>query len=357
MPTFDEMAAEEGLLARTLAFGPSKSRKTWWAATAAEAGFNVLLLNGDDGVHIIKQVSKEARSRIQVVNARDKFGFPYFCPLIGTLLKGESVIWDDTQDKIVHSKRSMAPGNRHYILDVKKLTANDVLVLDSWTALKTSVELQFAKENKLDLSDASKLEWDGYGYASRFLDWVLNQLKGLPCHVVVIGHSELHEKKKSVEINGKVQQITEWTRMQPISSSRAHANHLAKHFSDVLFFTIYGDGAFYIDTRASGDRDGGSRVIAPKKYKWEDLSFGKYINLMGVTPGNKEITSTSGVVRIMGDEVQGILDSLAMPAGRPNASLPAQASAKISLSAKDGTTATLATPVKNAGLAGLLPRK
>ena len=50
MPTLEAKSNEEsGMLLRELFYGPPKTRKTWLAGTAAEAGFNVILIDFFDG--------------------------------------------------------------------------------------------------------------------------------------------------------------------------------------------------------------------------------------------------------------------------------------------------------------------
>ena len=270
MPPADKQEALKPL--RELVFGPPKAKKTWWAAKAAEAGFNVVLVDGDDGTHILNQISDEAKSRIQIVDAVDKLNKSIMAVFMVNLLKGKPFVWDE-------QVKSMIVGNKndehsHYTFDVSKFTMNDVLIIDSWTALSWSVAFRYCIENAIDLSNATKTEWDGYGWSGRMLNWILNQLSALPCHVIVIGHQDEYSKRKS---DGKT---VEFTRTQVKSVSGPHSMQIAKHFSDVLFFKIVGS-AFKIDASANKDRDGGSRNIEPKTFDWNELQFGDIYKASG----------------------------------------------------------------------------
>ena len=51
MGKFGDDRKRKGLL-RALVYGPPKSRKTWWVTKLAEAGFNVLLCDIEDGAAV-----------------------------------------------------------------------------------------------------------------------------------------------------------------------------------------------------------------------------------------------------------------------------------------------------------------
>lgn len=273
MPPMTEDNAKKPL--RELIYGPPKTKKTWWAARAAEAGYNVILIDGDDGTHIIKNVDAKAQERIFLVDAVDKLNASVMALFMVNLLKGNPFVWDETRKERILSVTNAKVESSHISIDVSKLTMNDVLVLDSWSALVWSAAFRYSKENSIDLSDAGKTEWEGYRWCGSLLNWMLAQMAALPCHVIVIGHADVWEKKKK---DGKT---TEFQRTQPKSISGPHGMQLAKHFSDVLFFKIVGS-SYKIDATATSDRDGGSRNLAPKSYNWDELSFADLIKASGL---------------------------------------------------------------------------
>ena len=216
---------DNDMLLRLLCYGPAKSKKTWWIGKAAEAGYNVLLLDGDNGWHILKQIKPEAQKRIQVVNVMDELNQVIFAPMLTRLMKTGKIIWDEK------AKKTQFQTNENCIsIDLTKLTANDVLVVDSWTALVTSLMWQFAKENTIDLSEADKNDWDFYGWAGRLSLWVASRLTALPCHIVVIAHATMYEKRSK---DGK--KIISQKR-QIIGTSGPNAMQMPSKFSDILYF-------------------------------------------------------------------------------------------------------------------------
>jgi hypothetical protein len=265
-----EMVMNDDLLLRVLLFGAEKRKKSWWALNAAKFGFNVIMFDGDNSSHILRQIVPEARKRINVINLTDPEdgARSVFAPFLGQILKGQ-VVWDE-QDKIerlLPARVNLA--HSHYHFDLRKLSRNDVFLLDSWSAAAASMAIQSAIELGLQ-PDAVKREqaqdWDVFNYGSRYSAWLLNRLKALPCHVVVIGHQDTYERRT------KDQKTVMWQRLQIKGTSGNQALNMGQHFSDIFYFKLVGD-KIYIDTGVEQERMGGSRLIAPKKYAWEDLQF------------------------------------------------------------------------------------
>lgn len=263
---------EHNMLLRILAYGSAKTKKTWWAGKAAESNFNVLILDGDDGWHILKNIDPKYHNRINVINMVDTHKVPTFCLGATQLLKEYKLVWDE--EKKCSSK--LQPNANCIYPDLSKLTHNDVLVLDSWTALCWSLSFQYAKENGLDLSDAQKSEWDGYGWSGRLATWVLNQLQAVPCHVIVIAHQTMYEKRSK---DGKT---VEMQRQQILSVSGNHAMTVPSKFSDILTFSQRA-GIFKISSIGDWDKDGGARVVPPNVYDWDKLQFVDVVKLAGNT--------------------------------------------------------------------------
>jgi hypothetical protein len=147
---------------------------------------------------------------------------------------------------------------------------NDVVVIDSWTALAASTLIDWSLEQGIDLT-AQEREGDQFAllnFQSRFLDYILNKIKTFPCHVIVIGHETVYEKWEG---KGKERKMVE-QKTQPFSSTGPHAKKIGSHFSNVLRFTKLSDLAFRIDAGGDADTMGGSRQLAPKKYDWKEIA-------------------------------------------------------------------------------------
>jgi len=252
---------------RILAYGKQKSRKTWWACAAAESNFNVLLLDGENGWDIAKNLSLSAQKRIQVIPLQEQTRRAIFAPFIIMLLKTGTLKWD--LDKQISA--NLQPNSSCVDINLLNRTTNDILVLDSWTALVWSLQFRYAIENKIELSDAQKDEWDFYGWGGRLATWFLKQLITLPCNLIIIGH-KTNFNKMSPKKKGKQQTILSTTE-QLVSTSNPHSATIGTNFSDILTFTRISDMVTKIDTQGSELKEGGSRNVKPGIYNWEDLQF------------------------------------------------------------------------------------
>lgn len=278
----DNRLKKDDMLLRILMYGNAKTRKTWWAGKAAEANYNVLLLDGDNGWHILKQIKPEAQKRIQIVNMTDNRGMPIFATALARLLKDGKLTWDEKEKK----SAKLNPNGNCINVNLDLLNENCVVVMDSWTAYTVSLMLQFAKENMIDLSKAEDLvgttksgnedKWGYYRWAGTLATWSIVQLTALPCHVIVIAHTDVYEKRSKDGMK------VIWSKRQIKSTSGPHAMQLPAKFSDVLYFYQKGT-APKISTRGDEEAEGGSRLIAPGEYNWDDLQFKDFIKAAELT--------------------------------------------------------------------------
>lgn len=304
----------ENLNLRILAYGPSKARKTWWACTAAEAGFNVILLNADNNISILKNLSPEAKKRIAVVNIHDSLTDPCCSVFLTMFLSGRKFVWDNKARKIVTPMSKVNIEHPHFVIDASKLDSNTVLILDSWTRNAHSLFVRYCKENKINMSKAEEADnrWEGFRYTKALAEWQLNQLQDLGSHVITIGHQSNYEKSRDEKSSdGRIRKIVEWSRVQPISTSGPAAMLLSNHFSDVFYFEISGEMT-RIDTTPSKNRDGGSTIVPPGKYDFNPkqssssryLDFAKLCEFANITlPGSSVPEQTAFNYLKPGEEI------------------------------------------------------
>ena len=274
MAALDQKLESQDMLLRVLAYGNAKTKKTWWAGKAAEAGYNVLLIDGDDGWHILKQIKPEAQKRIQVVNMTDELKRPVFAQSLARLLKDSKLIWDEEKKR----SQKLSPNENCIQIDLAQMDANCVFVMDSWTAFARSLLLQYAQENLIDLSIAEEGDdkWGYYRWAGALATWALTQITALQCHVICIAHTDVYEKRSK---DGKK---VEWAKRQVKSTSGPHAMQLPSQFSDILYFYQH-KSATKISTEGAEDADGGSRLIAPGVFNWDDLQFIDLVKAAGLS--------------------------------------------------------------------------
>lgn len=281
MPMGDE-DLDWGRPTRNFLYGPDKTKKTWWACRAAVDGYNVVLLDGDDGSSIIKQLPMEARKRILVVDVVNTLELSVFARFMATFMRGEPFYWDEQKKVSYNTRTTLNPNHSHIYFDAKQFTMNDVIIGDSWTALAASLMLEWAKENNVDLTAIEK-EGDQFslmGYQSRYLDYTLTRVKTFNCHMIFIGHETVYEKWEG---KGKDRKMVE-QKTQPFSSTGPHAKKIGSHFSNVLRFRKQSDVSFRIDSGGDGNTMCGCRQLPPKLYNWDEISPQTIFGAVGSKP-------------------------------------------------------------------------
>lgn len=265
---------------RIMLYGPSQTKKTMWAGRAAEAGFNVLYLDCDGNPQTLGLMSPEAQARVDYFNIMDGFDRPVAAWFVTRLLKGKPFDWDYVGRDFVFPA---AKCDTRVTVDLSKLDRNWVLVLDSYTAFVWSLMVQFNIENQLDMSKVEKPDdsWGGYRWCGALATWAIKQMKALPCHVIVIGHQDVYEKRATVMEQGKKVQKVEWTRLQMKSTSGPHAMQVAKEFTDVFYFYLHNQSV-KINTGPADDRDGGSRRDPGRIYNWDEFQFAHLCQLNNI---------------------------------------------------------------------------
>lgn len=267
---------DDVLLLRELFYGAPKTRKTWLAGTAAEAGFNTILLDADHGYHILtKQLSDEAKKRLTLIECRDSLKSATASKFIARFLKQGKIWFNEKKRSIVLTQNNL-DDDCIELNEETHLNRNTVLILDSYSAIVQSIKFSYAIEHQIDLTDPEKESWDGYAWSGMLASYILERLTKLPCHVIVIGHATQYEKRDKTGKN------IEWQRRIIKSTSGPHAMTIADKFSDILYFYNVSASTTKIETRAEKDAEGGSRIIPPNVYKWEDLQFKDICKLAGI---------------------------------------------------------------------------
>jgi hypothetical protein len=273
---------DHGRLVRTLIYGKDKTKKTWWACRAAEDGYNVILLDGDDGGTIVRNLPPKAQEKVLLVNLCNTKSKAVFARFVATFCKGDPFLWDENEKNSYPVTFKLNPAHSYIYFDPDKFTDNDVVVLDSWTALAASTALEFSLDQNVSLTD---IERDGDNFAmpnfqARYLDYVLDKIKTWKAHAIVIGHEMNWEKYKGKGRDRKV--VGDY--IQPISSTGPQGQKLGKFFENVLHFSRLSDVSYWINSGGDDSQAGGSRLVPPKKQKWDDLSPQSMMAALGAKP-------------------------------------------------------------------------
>lgn len=270
----------KGTPPKIFAYGYGKTRKTSWAGQAAATNMNAIYIDCDKSVSVLANVlTPDQQEKLHYLDISDRVNESVAGWFVGCLMRNRPFIWDVDDKKQVKSRPA---GHNCILCNPKKFTANDVLILDSYTQICNSLGLQYAKENGIDITAADKTEWDGYGWMGRLATGLITSLMTLNCTVIVIGHVKTYEKKRKDKF-GKEEIVS--NRIQPLSVSNPHGETINKSFSDMLYFYKIGTGT-KISTKTSDSLDCGSRYVEPKEWNYDELTFERIATAANVNKAN-----------------------------------------------------------------------
>ena len=160
---------------KLLLVGDSGSGKTAALAELANSGYNLRILDYDDGLAILPEfLNSDAVNRVSYITLKDPIG------KAESFRKGVTLIsnWKDEEEEF-------GP--------VSKWTSKDVLVIDSLTLMgEAALRGALVFNNKKPTDQASQPEW---GTAMRDVQHIIQYLTGseVPCNVVVTTHMQYME--------------------------------------------------------------------------------------------------------------------------------------------------------------------
>lgn len=276
MPRGDTMGNRPELtLAHLLILAEEKAGKTSWLLDAAEAGFNVLLLDGDVAVQRINDLSPEAKRRVFYMDVGDDLVGevnPKMIQTVADFMTSTTFLWNDSKQaeysrtKDAHDPETGAALDEIWQIKPARLDHNWVLGIDSWTTLSYSAMLAKSQDLGESIADVEKIERNIYqGVGNRLTNILFTQQKA-PCHTVILGHPAQYEKRKA-EAGKTVRegmkendQIIEWTRMIAKSSSNPHGYNMGKYFSDVGWIDVDKWGKRKLDFTKTSERTSGGNL-------------------------------------------------------------------------------------------------
>lgn len=274
MPRGDNMPPSLALL-HVMLLAEEKAGKTSWLLDAAEAGFNVLLLDGDVAQQAIARLSPKARHRIFYMDVSDSLVGdvdPRMIQTVADFLVSTKFLWNDRTQreynarKDPHDEETGAALDEIWEIRPARLDHNWVLGLDSWTTLSYSAMLAKAQDLGESISDVEKIERQIYsGVGNRLTNILVTQQKA-KCHTVIIGHPVQYEKRKA-EAGKTVRegmkendQIIEWTKLIAKSSSNPHGYSMGKYFSDIGWIDVNKFGKRVITFEKTSERTSGGNI-------------------------------------------------------------------------------------------------
>jgi hypothetical protein len=264
--------------ARVLVYGTPKTRKTWWASTAAET-HNVYLLNGDRNTGILRNLPEAMQENVHLIPValNPSPTSSTFLKFLTLMFEKQDFIYDyETDNEIPLAK---VKDNETYLAcNLSLLSKRDVLLLDGWTAIVKDVASEYMIDHNINAwagsmqSNKNNNKYSYFAYSGLVLDNVLQGVNKLPCHVIMTAHQDEYER--DVKENGisKKKTIT-----QILSSSGNQAAKIPAVLGDVLWFKHSKDATkTIIDSRPDNDRAGGGARLRPATFEFPEWTWKDY---------------------------------------------------------------------------------
>lgn len=337
MPRGNALTPDQVLM-KALILGDPKAGKTEWALKAAEAGFNVLYLDGDVAAQTISAVAENARERIFYLDIADKLDGgidPRMIGAVSDFMTSSRLLWNDTKQRVYsrakdeHNPETGACLDEIWEFRPAKLNHRWVVVIDSWTTLSYSAMLAKALSDGVDLGDVEKIERSVYQGVGNRLTNMLATIQKMPCHVIVIGHPDQYEKRKSqsgVTVKEGLKendQIIEWTKMIPKSSSKPHGLTLGKFFSDIGWIDVDKFGKRKMNFKISGERVSGGHLEIAADPRAEGSFANCVKNIGGFIPAPSDDLGEGLIIHLPGEYIPAANQAKPVLGSKSPASTPA----------------------------------
>lgn len=211
---------------RILMIGDSGSGKTGTLAALADMGYNVRVIDFDNGVQVLAKLltdpkspyKQDAASRLNYITLTEQFR-----NVGGKLIPTTARVWQQAVGLLenwIDGEQKLGP--------VTNWTQNDVLVLDSLTfAAKAALNFTLAMGGHLG-QNPSQPEWGhAQGMVANLLAWLTSPY--VKCHVIIMAHITYQEDRQ-----GSVEKA------YPASLGRALSPTIGTYFNNVLLVSSRG---------------------------------------------------------------------------------------------------------------------
>lgn len=276
MPDIDQL--DDSNLIKMIYIGDSGSGKTGSLASLAAAGYNLRVLDVDKGISILKDYATNPASmylqpKPGLWTAEQAKGIARrinYIPVSETFTNtgGHVIAKGDSYQKMLGYLTEWKYGETNFG-KLETWTEREVLVIDSFSRVCDARMYMELNMNARAVSGRQQSDyWKVQDAIERFLELLVSYdpltKKGMPCHVILIGHVDYVEKDDGT------------TRGMPQSMGKALGPKIAQHFNHALLAKTSGQGTLArrkILTQTTGTID--LKNAAPLRVKPEyDLETG-----------------------------------------------------------------------------------
>lgn len=252
---------------KMLLIGDSSSGKTGALASLVSAGFNLRILDFDNGLDILWGYVTSAESpyvkrapqcaaNVRYITCTDQFR-----AVAGAPQPIRAVAWQRAIEAIYNWKE-FSPDGKTTLLDLGKIETwgeNDILVIDSLsTAAEAALRYHLALNGKLGQTRTSNEGRRDVGAAQNLVRSMLQMLysDSIKCNTVVTSHITMVTESGLGPQSEEAKEERNTAKGYPSAIGRALSPHISRYFNTVLYADVEGSGPsarHYIYTKSRGN--------------------------------------------------------------------------------------------------------
>lgn len=256
---------------KLLFIGDSGVGKTGALASLAAAGYNLRILDFDNGLDILKNYLSDPNSSYLKASPKAIENVTYITctdqmkTVAGTIIPLRAFAWQRAVEALHQWKETDPADKSKVLLDLGKIETwgeRDILVIDSLSMVAEAAKNYHLQLNgKLGQSRTSNEARRDIGATQQLIRTLLQMLysDSIKCNVIVTSHITLVTESglgpQSEDAKGNQSEIDS-TRGYPSAIGRALSPHIPRYFNTVLFADVEGVGPgarHYIYTKSRGN--------------------------------------------------------------------------------------------------------
>jgi len=215
---------------KVLVYGPPKSGKTALVGKLAAAGFQLHWLDLENGIKTLLNpaiLEPKYRGNVNVIPIPDHRLYPVAIDTVRELLRGGLKRICVAHGKVACPICSKQPDAKHSELDILKLGAKDILVIDSMSQLANSaMNRGILKELQKPGGEEYKKTFTDYAVQGSLMEQVLSFIQAVDVNICVISH-----EMESESLEGR-------EKIVPVAGTRNFSLTSAKYFDSVVYCTV-----------------------------------------------------------------------------------------------------------------------
>lgn len=254
------------------------SGKTGALASLAQAGYNLRILDLDNGLDVLKnyltdpgspyvKADPQIASRVNFVTLTDPIK-----NINGKLVVQSPSVWRKTMELLTEWKIKLPDGTEENLGKLSSWTSQDVIVIDSLSFLATAAMNHHLGMNGALLKDLTQNEarraiGAGQNLLRDFLNLIFDS--SIKCNVIVTAHITFVTDEGTAPRSVEGAAPSGAPQGYPAAIGRALSPHIPRYFNNMLIARASGPGRrrLYTDTQAVGTQIINAKSSAPMRVK------------------------------------------------------------------------------------------